>query len=125
MSARGIEARLHKIERVMGVDHPDEFSFLERLSDDDLHRLIHDLRSRIASNEGGSFTPQQIAQASAKVAEQEREVLAHIRWEQRPDVAAAIASNIAAGRGPQPWDWDWEGLANDWGMIFGLKGMEA
>ena len=61
MSARGIEARLVKIERVMGVDDPDEFSFLERLSDDDLERLIQDLRSRIAANEGGCFTCEEIA----------------------------------------------------------------
>jgi len=40
MSARGIEARLIRIERAMDVDDPDEFSFLERLSDDDLQRFI-------------------------------------------------------------------------------------
>ncbi len=64
--SRTIDARLGRMERALGIDPSDEFAWLGRLSDDDLERLIHDVRSCIAANEGGLFTADQVSDARTK-----------------------------------------------------------
>lgn len=112
---RSIDARLSRIERVAGLDPDDEFAWIERLSDDDLNRFIHQICTAIIDDPASH--PEQIAEASVDRAKLECEVLEHVKFYQRPDVEEAVAANRAAGRTPKPWDRDWLGLAEDFGLI--------
>jgi hypothetical protein len=112
---RSIDARLNRIERAAGLDPDDEFAWIERLSDNDLSRLIHQLCTAVIDDPASR--PEQIAEANVDRAKLECEVLEHLKFYQQPDIMKAVAANRAAGRTPQPWDRDWVGLAEDFGLI--------
>lgn len=113
---RSLDARMDRIERAIGAAREDEFG-LSELSHDDLSPYLHDVASRIAANESGMFAQEEVDAARATLANLEAEVRDQIEFRRRPEIAAAIASNNAAGLNGKPWHSDWEGLAREWGLL--------
>lgn len=104
-----IKARVARLERFASEDGP-----FHPLSDHDLYRAIR--RTALDIIEAPASKPNHQAEARRILGRVEGMVSGMAVYHRKPEVAQAVAANVAAGHLPQTWRTDWLCLAEEWGM---------
>jgi len=109
---RAIDARIHKIERALAPDNPDDEFGVDNLSEDDLNRVLHNCLLQIAANERGLFTQEEASDAREKLVSLECTIWATpLRWLKtgRPVVPRRFGGTRTIGK-PSPRNGDYSTL---------------